>query len=215
MKINFKNIKVLGYLTLFGFGLLGLSLLYFTREEGAIDFFRGNYPLSIQILSGLIYGFVSGYAAWFIVLQDFMNPVREKYGKVIQGMNLSLVDIWFLSFCAGVGEELFFRGGLQPLLGIWITAVLFVAIHGYLNPWNWRISIYGIVLCFFIAGLGYLTEEVGILSAVIAHMMIDVILLKKLTTTSVFLRGNSCVKRFTKGKARQLSSNRCLHRTQL
>jgi uncharacterized protein len=186
VKINFKNIRVLGYLTLFGFGLLGLGLLYFTRKEGAIDFFRGNYPLSIQILTGLIYGFVSGYAAWFIVVQDFMNPVREKYGKVIQGMKLSLVDIWFLSFCAGVGEELFFRGGLQPLLGIWITAVLFVAIHGYLNPWNWRISIYGIVLCFFIAGLGYLTEEVGILSAVIAHVMIDVILLKKLTTTSVY-----------------------------
>jgi len=185
VKIDLKNIRVLGYLTLLGFGLLGLAMTYFTREEGLPAFFSGHYPISIQILTGLFYGFITGYIAWIIVIQDFMNPVRKKYGKLIKSMNLSLGDIWFLSFCAGVGEELFFRAGLQPLLGIWITAILFVAIHGYLNPWSWRISIYGIILCFFIAGLGYLTEEVGIVSAIVAHIMIDVILLKKLTATYI------------------------------
>ncbi|MBK7566807.1 MAG: CPBP family intramembrane metalloprotease [Bacteroidetes bacterium] len=39
----------------------------------------------------------------------------------------------FLSFCAGVGEELLFRGAIQPWLGIWLTALLFI-FYTDLNP---------------------------------------------------------------------------------
>ena len=88
--------------------------------------------------------------------------------------------IIFISFCAGVGEEILFRGVLQPLIGIWITAVLFVAIHGYLNPVNWRISIYGIYLTLVIGIIGHLTDWLGLTTAIIAHMIIDVILFYKI-----------------------------------
>ncbi|TVR86981.1 MAG: CPBP family intramembrane metalloprotease [Saprospirales bacterium] len=180
MEIDFRNPRVLGYITIIGFGLSGVALIWFVREESVIEFLRGHYSFPVQILTGLIYGLVCGYAAWFIVQRRFMRGIYTKYRDLIRGLNLSIGDVWFLSFCAGFGEELFFRGGLQPLLGIWITAIIFVAIHGYLNPMNWRITIYGIAMCFFIAGMGYLTEEVGILSAAVAHMMVDVVLLKKL-----------------------------------
>lgn len=181
MRIDFKNIRVLGYLTLFGFGILGLVLVAFIRDEPILEFLWGYYSIPVQLLTGCLYGLLCGYLAWYIVIQDFMWPIRQKYGGIIQNLNLTTLDIWLLSFCAGVGEELFFRGGLQPLLGIWLTAIIFVAIHGYLNPKNWRISIYGLAMCFIIAGLGYLTEHAGILSAATAHMMIDVVLLKRLS----------------------------------
>jgi hypothetical protein len=70
-----------------------------------------------------------------------------------------------------------FRGALQPLLGIPITSILFVAIHGYLNPRDWRLSIYGLFMTAGIAWLGYLTDSRGLLSAIVGHTIIDVYLL--------------------------------------
>ena len=71
-----------------------------------------------------------------------------------------------------MGEEILFRAGIQDYLililpeikawfegttvdpallntwkyehaSVWITSFLFIVIHGYLSPWNWRLSIYG------------------------------------------------------------------------
>ena len=183
--MDFRNIRTLGWITLLGFGGLGFLLICWLRDEGIVDFLSGQYSIGIQLLTGVFYGIFCGYLAWFVVSRKFMKPITNKYSHIIQGLKLSIWDIWFISFCAGVGEELFFRGGLQPLLGIWITAIIFVAIHGYLNPTNWRISIYGVIMIFLMAGLGYLTEEVGIISAMTAHMIIDVILLKKLVAWKI------------------------------
>lgn len=183
--MNFNNIRILGWITLLGFGLFGMLLIWWLREDSIEEFLMGQYPISIQILTGVFYGIFCGYVAWYIVSRKFMKSITNKYAKILGRFKLSVYDVWFISFCAGVGEELFFRGGLQPLLGIWITAIVFVAIHGYLNPTNWRISIYGVIMIFLMAGLGYLTEEVGIISAMSAHMIIDVILLKKLVAWKI------------------------------
>ena len=91
-------------------------------------------------------------------------------------MDLNLVGIIFLSLCAGIGEELFFRAGIQPFLGVWWTAVFFVLLHGYLNPKNVRISIYGLVMVGIIAGFGYLFKYCGIFSAITAHAVFDMVL---------------------------------------
>jgi membrane protease YdiL (CAAX protease family) len=109
-----------------------------------------------------------------------MRPIRKKYAPLIQNLKLSTTAIVLLSFCAGFGEELLFRGALQPLLGIWITAIIFVAIHGYLNPRDWRLSVYGTVMTLIIVVLGYMTEVWGIFTACAAHMAIDIVLFKYL-----------------------------------
>ncbi|TVR77297.1 MAG: CPBP family intramembrane metalloprotease [Saprospirales bacterium] len=181
MKIDFTNVRVLGFLTLFGFGIAGLILSWFTREPPLLEFYSGFYSIPVQLLTGYLFGLIWGYAAWGFIELKMMRKVKTNYGGIISRLNLKTRDVWFLSLCAGVGEELFFRAGLQPLLGIWITSIIFVAIHGYLNPRNWRISLYGLLLCFFIAGLGYMTEEIGIISAITAHMIFDVVLLKRLS----------------------------------
>ena len=80
-----------------------------------------------------------------------------------------------------MGEELLFRGAIQYWLGIWLTAILFVAIHGYLNPKNWKLSIYGVFMTFAIVGIGYFFEYFGIITAMSAHFMIDVYLFSVIT----------------------------------
>jgi hypothetical protein len=76
-----------------------------------------------------------------------------------------------------VGEEILFRGGIQPYLGIWLTSILFVLLHGYLNPRNIPMTFFGIYMVIIVGGLGYLTVRNGLLTAIVAHIVIDWVLL--------------------------------------
>jgi membrane protease YdiL (CAAX protease family) len=109
-----------------------------------------------------------------------MGQVHHQYVRLIQQFDLNTSDVIFISCCAGVGEEVLFRGAIQPFMGIIITAILFVAIHGYLNPRNWRISIYGVFMTAGIVLLGYLAETMGLLVAIVAHTIIDIYLLNRM-----------------------------------
>jgi hypothetical protein len=171
-----RRLSLLAGITLIGFPLLGWVILRFYEPDPWAVMTRSSQLLWMQILLGSFVGLLLGFGARFIVSRPFMRDVGHKYGKLVQQLGLSIPGIWALSFCAGFGEELLFRGALQPLLGIWLTAIIFVAIHGYLNPWNLKLSVYGIFMTLAIGLLGYLTEYSGIWAAAIAHMWIDVVL---------------------------------------
>jgi membrane protease YdiL (CAAX protease family) len=78
-------------------------------------------------------------------------------------------DLILVSVFSGVGEEAFFRGALQPLLGLVVTAILFGALHTgpdrrYLAWTLWAIG----------AGLlfGFLYEWTGgLLAPITAHVL--------------------------------------------
>lgn len=96
--------------------------------------------------------------------------------KIVRSMNLNLWDCIFISLCAGIGEELLFRSGVQFYLGpIW-TSIIFVAIHGYLNPRNWRVSIYGLIVLPFILVISYGFYEFGLWFSIAAHAAYDFVL---------------------------------------
>lgn len=181
----------LAWLTLLGFPAVGWLILFFFRDEPLDVMFRSYSPVLQQIAIGLFIGTVLGLAARWIITRPFLNDVGIKYARIIQKFRISTASIWFVSFCAGFGEELLFRGAIQSLIGIWITAFVFVAIHGYLDPRDWKISIYGLFMTFAIAGLGYLTEIFGIWTAASAHMMIDVVLFYYLTKLKIPLKSPS------------------------
>ncbi|MCH2214529.1 MAG: CPBP family intramembrane metalloprotease [Flavobacteriales bacterium] len=171
-----KRLAILALVTLVGFPILGFIILYFFDESPGQTMVRSQSPILLQLATGAGIGTLIGLGGKWIISRPFLSAVSLKYGKLIQNFKISSFGIWFVSFCAGFGEELLFRGAIQPLLGVWITAVIFVAIHGYLNPRDLKISLYGIFMTIAIAGLGYLTEHMGIWAAASAHMMIDVVL---------------------------------------
>jgi len=162
--------------TLIVFPALGALLLYLFGKPVIEVMFRSQINVVLQIGIGGFIGTLLGLGGRWIITRPVILPSLEKYGGIVKSMRLKPHHVYFLSFCAGFGEELFFRGAMQALTGIWIAAVFFVAIHGYLNPRNWRISIYGIYMTLAIALLGYLTEIWGIFTACAAHMAIDVVL---------------------------------------
>lgn len=73
------------------------------------------------------------------------TQVWPQYGAVLADTGLGVADevlqmlgpwrMAFLVAVAGAGEEVLFRGGLQPTVGIMAAAVLFGLSHG---GWRWR-----------------------------------------------------------------------------
>jgi membrane protease YdiL (CAAX protease family) len=130
------------------------------------------YTVGLGLQLGVAYAFIALIVMRANVFQKL--PVRVE--KIVRDMKLTFWDCLFLSICAGVGEELLFRSGFQFYLGPLITSVIFVAIHGYLNPFNWRMSLYGLVVLPFILIISYGFIEYGLWFAISAHFSYDLIL---------------------------------------
>lgn len=65
---------------------------------------------------------------WTVWQPDRVAQV-ESLGELLYA-NIDTVGEWLLlALTAGIGEELLFRGALQPALGWWFTAVLFAVSH--------------------------------------------------------------------------------------
>jgi membrane protease YdiL (CAAX protease family) len=175
-----NQLYLLGLATLIGFPVAGQLVLWLFEDDTSSFGFSTIAPIWQQLGIGLLAGGVAGGIAYGIIQLPFMKPVKSKYAGLLGSLQLSWPDILFISLCAGIGEEYFFRGVLQYYWGVWPTALVFVAIHGYLDPRDWRISIYGSVMVPMIAGLGYINNYIGLPAAMLAHAIIDVILLYQL-----------------------------------
>ena len=181
LQMSRRLILQLASLTLLLFGGGGLLLTAHVRPVNLMDFLLGYEPLWRQVLVGLSFGLICARGSWEIVQLPFMKGSHRLFAGIIAPMRLNMLEILFISVCAGIGEELLFRGGLQPLLGIWPTSILFVLLHGYLNPFNLPLSAYGVYMILVIGVMGLLTEHMGIGTAIAAHVVVDVYLLYQLS----------------------------------
>lgn len=74
-----------------------------------------------------------------------------------------------LGLSAGIGEEITLRGGLQPRLGIVLTAAFFAALH---VQYSW----FGMLVIFVLGMLlGFVRKRASTTAAILAHVAYDVI----------------------------------------
>lgn len=181
--MNKKTLFHLSIFTLFGFSLIAYLLLYF---HTSISFFEvmqsNNLPFSLG--TGLGLGTCAALLGILLLKVGPFETVNDFFSQMILQLNPRWYHILFYSFCAGVGEEILFRGAIQSYLAIWPTAIIFVLIHGYIHPKNWRLSIYGIFLVFISGGFGYLMKMIDIYSAISAHFIYDIIMFSYLKYTA-------------------------------
>ncbi len=170
-----NNVRLMGWITLIAFPLAAYVLLTLFGDP-TVEVFNNKVALYMQLLIGSVSGVVMGFSAFFLTQTPILQPATKKYEKLIIDFNLSFEEMLFLSLCAGFGEEVFFRGVLQEFWGVWITAFIFVFIHGYLNPKNWRISIYGSVMLLFMVAIGYFKSYYGLWTCIAAHFWIDLVI---------------------------------------
>jgi uncharacterized protein len=175
-----NKILLLGLSTILVFGLGGVLIIEYAHDANFIDILGRGWDIRWQITVGVLYGLISAGICLLIINSNFFKKERDYYAKMVSKFDLNYPSIIFVSLCAGIGEEIFFRAAIQPMIGIWLTALIFVFIHGYLNPRNWRISVYGTVMVVIMAGIGYLYEYTGIFTIMTAHTVIDIILFTRL-----------------------------------
>lgn len=169
-----RKLFYLSLLTLIGMSLVGILIAVFIQGKTYQQVFYTGKPLFIQILTGLFYGSLTSLLAIALVNAKGFIGIKDFFTNLIAEINPTLAHILFYSLCAGVGEEILFRAGLQPLIGIWPAAIIFVLLHGYISPANFSLSIYGLFLIIICAGFGYLYKLFGIFSAITAHFVYDI-----------------------------------------
>ena len=93
------------------------------------------------------------------------DRLREFLDHPIRG--LAMDEIMILAAAAGIGEEVLFRGVLQPSMGFWATSLAFGLLHA-LTP------AYFVLAALMGAYLGWLQMETGnLLVPIIVHWLYD------------------------------------------
>ncbi|MDN3205013.1 CPBP family intramembrane glutamic endopeptidase [Algoriphagus sediminis] len=115
--------------------------------------------------------FLSGLESWMIEMEDQLMEMT-KFMTDFQNTSEFLMGLLVIGILAGVGEELFFRGVVQAKLhqytgsghlGVWITAIIFSAIH---------LQFYGFLPRMFLGAMfGYLYLYSGsLIYPILAHI---------------------------------------------
>jgi len=105
-------------------GLLSFFWLWW-REE--LNLLVGNRPLQMTIY-GIVVG-VGIVGAWKLSTLFFEQARYLEQSLSRELGPISLKTTFILAFFSSIGEELFFRGVIQPQIGLWWTALIFGVLH--------------------------------------------------------------------------------------
>ena len=172
-----RYIYLMGLITLLAFPLPSMLWMHYFEGMDYADFFQVKNFKSIPILYGLEFGIVYAYIAILLLKAPIFDRIPLKFEHAIKAMNLNYIDGFFLSLCAGVGEEILFRSGMQYYAGIWITSLFFVAIHGYFSIKKPLMSLYGMVVLPFILIISLGFNHFGLWFSISAHFAYDIVLM--------------------------------------
>jgi hypothetical protein len=120
-------------------------------------------PLGVLLLFGLNLALETVQRTWFtdMWLSD------QRVSQLIAAQ-LGLTQILMLGLSAGVGEEITLRGALQPRLGIWLTSLLFAALH---IQYSWFGM--GVIFCFGML-LGFIRMRTSTSVVMAIHTLYDI-----------------------------------------
>lgn len=160
--------------------LLSFLIFRYLHGTGITEAFAHGYAIHNQLLIGIAGGGAAAAIISFIASRPPVSGVLDDFYivKVISRLRLTVFDRIQLSAFAGAGEELLFRGALQPLLGIWLTSLIFIGLHGYFKFRSSGHILFGAMMFGLSVLLGYLFEYVGLIAAMSAHAAYDVIVLQ-------------------------------------
>jgi hypothetical protein len=173
MKISGKYLLLLGLITLIIFPLPAYFVLHYFEQITWQEFLQLDKIELTPILFGLEFGIIYAFFSALLLSAPIFKTLPIRVDKMVGEMNISYSLGFFLSLCAGVGEELLFRSGVQFYLGPWITSIIFVAIHGYFSIKPLTQSLYGLIILPFILLISFGFDYFGLWFAIAAHFAYD------------------------------------------
>ena len=159
---------------------LTLVIVHYFHDEPLASLFDHGFGTSMQLLAGAVFGILAAAGISFVIWRTPISKILKDYGivELVMQMRFTRFDRIQISLFAGAGEELLFRGAMQPVLGIWLTSLIFVGIHGYFKFRSPRHILFGLMMLALSVGLGLLYEWAGLIAAMTAHAVYDFIMLE-------------------------------------
>ena len=107
---------------------------------------------------------------WALANPD-QSELVEGISNVLLG-NFDTVGEWLVvALGAGLGEEILFRGALQPIFGLWFTSIIFAIAHI-----QYGFTLVTILIFVISAALGYIRHRTNTTVAIFVHAGYDFIL---------------------------------------
>lgn len=175
-----KNMLGMSLLSFLFYVAVSLLLIYLFHEGDFREIFEHGYSITVQMAIGLSAGIAAALVVMFLSSRSPIADVLDDFTlfRVIANTKFSPFDRVQISLFAGAGEEILFRGAIQPILGIWATSIIFIAIHGYFKFKSAGHILFGLMLFGLSMMLGFLYEISGLISAMAAHAIYDLVMLE-------------------------------------
>lgn len=150
--------------------LLIAVVILWARQVPVWEQLNAPLPWATQLAYGVGIGLVSSLIGVLVGNRwSILNEVSKIVEFVLQLLKPNYALLLGISLMAGVVEELLFRAAIQPVAGIWITALLFMLAHGFAPLRFQALLVYLSIL--FLAGvwLGIAYEKLGLLCVIALH----------------------------------------------
>ncbi|WP_460734986.1 lysostaphin resistance A-like protein [Lysobacter tyrosinilyticus] len=138
--------------------------------------FSSELTVALQVLVGLGLGVAACINSFIGYKFTAHRPTTQHTIQSYSRLNLAGLNPLWIALAAGIGEELLFRGALQPAIGIWLSSLIFVLAHtrAYrFTSLSKRTFVQAVGLFAASLVLGAVAKYVGLLSAMILHTAID------------------------------------------
>ena len=150
--------------------MIGVGIIYFFQEKGSVvkafslpvDWAK---PMGIGLLTGLLVTGITILTGRFKWSKRLEAEFRSALGR------LNIGQIIIIALMSGIAEEVFFRGGIQPLIGLVPTSLIFGILHFPVNrsllPW----TIFAVLMGFLLGELYIATNCLWV--PIITHVMVN------------------------------------------
>ena len=158
--------------TLLGVGLFIRRNVRQTLQRLGLDSVKSGSLLMGAVIGFAVFWIVFGLSSlWTLIVSPEtlaeQSSASEQLFLVFSG---SFIGGLMLAATAAIGEEILFRGALQPIFGIFWTSIFFAILHTQYTLTPAVLLIFGVSLAF-----GWVRQRYGTVAAIVAHFVYNFI----------------------------------------
>lgn len=152
--------------------LAGVTIMRYAHQSVPSSFINqlndpamlSDFGIFVVLATAFLLTLSYAFRLWFSSYRFTMNYFISLFGS------MPIYGLVLLAFLSSVGEEILFRGALQPSLGVFFTSILFGVLHigpRGIGAWSLWAVIAGVIL-----GLLY-SQTQNILVPIVVHFLIN------------------------------------------
>ena len=132
-----------------------------------------------QIGWGVALALGIGIPAWSAIVHlRFCASLRTQLVQLVGRLDISGLNPLWIAVMAGCGEEALFRGALQPIIGLWLSSLIFMVAHSQsyqFRTMNWQKAIFALLIFLLSLLIGWLFSAIGLIAAIVMHATWDLV----------------------------------------